>query len=222
MKHVSLLVPRQEAEALLDWLQEQRVIHVEDASERLSGAGPLKRPSLPTDRVDSCIRELRFICETLERFHALKRPFVSTIVSLPARVSEAERRQVLREFDYRPLYELCVTLSDEHQQHIRAAEAAQAEAENLEFFLTLPFEPEQLRALRRTRAWVGSMSAQAWQEMRLDMEAGELAAMQELCAARGARWTCVWWPCGRTRSSSPASCAGTGFPSARCPSSPCP
>jgi len=189
MKHVTLLAPRQTTETLLAWLQHRRLVHVEDAAERLAAGEELKRPVLSTDEADERIRELRHILDLFNEFGALKRPFVQTIVQLRTRVSQAERDEVLRSFDYRPLYEECAGLAQQYREHLRAIEQAQAERENLEFFQALPFGPSELLALRRARAWVGSMPVRQWEALR--GEARELLAVQELRRTKRAVDVCA-------------------------------
>ena len=180
MKHVTLLAPRHATDALLEWLQEQGLVHVEDAAGRLGQGHDLKRPALSAEEQDAHIHRLQFVLRAFDEFGAAKRSLAQTVVSLRTRVGRDERSRVLREFDCVSHYEECTAAVEGHQRHQKAIEAARAEMESLEYFRTLPFGPSELRALRRARAWVGSVSLLAWGDLCADSEASEVLALQEL------------------------------------------
>ena len=191
MKHATLLAPRSESDALVEWLQTLGVLHVEDAAERLSDSEDLKRATVSAEEVDARIRELESVRQTFKDFKAVKKPLAAAVVSLRTRVSVAERRQVLREFDYHPLLEESTAVYRQFQEHQRAIEAAEEEIESLAFFRSLPFSPFDLRALRLTQARIGSFSQQAWDTLRADAEATDLLAVQELRRDKRTVHVCV-------------------------------
>lgn len=191
MKHVTLLVPRCESDAFVKWLQTLGVLHMEDAAERLSESETLKRATVSAEEVDANIRDLESIRQTFKDFKAVKQPLAAAVVSLRTIVSVAERRQVLQEFDYHRLLEESAAASRQFQEHQRAIEAAEAETDSLAFFRSLSFSPTDLRALRLTRARIGSFSLQAWEKLRADAEACDVLAIQELRRQKRAVHVCV-------------------------------
>mgnify|MGYP006303156707 CR=1 FL=1 len=116
MKHVTVLAPRPQANALLDWLQEREVLHVEDPPEEVE-AEELERPAKSTEEVDTRIHELRHILHVFENFDVAESSLADMVVELPTRVTRRERDHVLREFDYRQVYEESTEAADEYYHH---------------------------------------------------------------------------------------------------------
>jgi len=189
MKRVTILAPRSSAGSLVEWLQKLGIVHVEDAVERLGEDADLKRPALPTVEVDNRIRQLEAIEQTFDAHSPRKRSLAENFVTLPARVSQSELQHVADTLQVVPLADECASLAGQIQEHDRAAAAAEAEIESLEFFRTLPFTPEQLRTLRETTAWVGKLDLRAWERLLRDDEAHRLLALQEL--TREKRTVCI-------------------------------
>jgi len=184
MKHVTLLAPRHTTPALLEWLQEEGLVHVEDAAGRLAEAEDLKRPVLSAEEEDAHVHRLQLVLRAFEELGAARRSLAQSLVSLRTRVGRNERSRVLRQFDYVSIYEQCMAAVDGYQRHQKAVEAARTELESLEFFRTLPFGPPEVRALRRTRAWIGTLPLSAWVGLCADPEAAEVLAFQELWRER--------------------------------------
>ena len=180
MKHATLLVPRRQANSLLDWLQEREVFHVEDASEETEGAEELERPAHSTEEVDTRIHELRHALQVFDDFDVAESSLADMVVELPTQVSRRDRERILREFDYRPVYEECAEAATEYHEHQEAIREAEAEISNLEFFEALPFTPDEVRALERTRVWVGTMPAKEFDSLRENPEEWRIVSVQDL------------------------------------------
>jgi len=180
MKRLTVLAPRETSGELVEWLQRLGLVHVEDALGRLGEAGDLKRAALPTDRADDAVRQLELIAQVFDAYAPQKRSLAENFVTLPARVPQSELERIVAEFDPGPLFEECANISEQVQQHQKAIETGDAEMGVLEFFHTLPFGPEELRALREATAWVGTMEARPWDRLQADEEAREVLALQEL------------------------------------------
>jgi V/A-type H+-transporting ATPase subunit I len=184
VKHLTLLAPRGTVAQLTDWLQQLAVIHVEDAAKLVDDdekeAIEFDKPAIPTEDIDNRITELRQILGIFDSFGALESSFIEMMVALPNRVSMAERKHVVSEFDYRPLWEEVRQLEKENHQHETAIEQAKEEYEQLEFFRLLPFEPEDIQALKRVKVWIGSMMADKWEDMKASGDADDICALTEL------------------------------------------
>ncbi len=184
VKHVTLLAPRSSVEGLTGWVQQLSVLHVADAgglidddAESVSG---FEKPSVPTEEADGHIRRLRRTSEIFGDFDALESPFIEMIIALPSRVSLKEREEILSEFDYQPVYEEARGLEEECKKHQARVERLREEYGRLEFFRLLPFEPEDIHSLTRSRVWVGSLMEDKWEALRTSEEAGELLGLTEL------------------------------------------
>lgn len=178
MKYVTVLAPRRQTDSLLDWLQEREVMHVEEPDEE--SAEGLKRPARSTEDVDTRIHELRHILHVFENFGVAESSLADMVVELPRRVTRRERDRVLREFDYRPVYEVCSEADDDYHHHENQIEQAEEEIENLEFFQALPFTPDDVRSLDRARAWMGTLPADQYDSLQENPEEWKIVAVQDL------------------------------------------
>ena len=185
MKHVTLLAPRRSADELVEWLQHRGVLHVENAAERFAEAAhDFQRPARPTEEVDARVRELQHLRDVFDEFGALERSVAELVVTLPTRVDEAERRRVLQEFDYRPVYEEAASVAEKFSRHQAEIASTREEIEDLEFWRALPLDPDHVRSLGRSVAWIVSMPERQWEALRADERAAELFAMQEIGRGR--------------------------------------
>jgi len=180
MKHVTILAPRQASDRLLQWLQRLSLLHVDDAAGHLPEGPDWKRPAFSTETADARIRELSAVTQVFDTFAPVKRPFVQGFVNLPLRVPRAEMERVVEEFDLASLCEECRHIAEQHREHERVLGEAKAELEAREFFDSLPFTLDALDSLRRTCAWIGTISRKDWEALRADERAAELMALQEL------------------------------------------
>ncbi len=180
MKHATLLVPRQRMGPVLDWLQEREVFHVEDASERHPEEDGLERPVQSSEEVQARVHELKHILHVLDNFDVKETSMADMVVQLPALVTPEQRDTIVEEFDYRPVYEECYDAAEEHHRHEAAIEEAREEIHDLEFFLNLPFTPDDLQALEKTTVWIGSMPENEFDELRASPMEAESLVLQDI------------------------------------------
>ena len=191
MKRVALLVPRQRLDDFAAWLQRQRLVHVEDAVDRVGDGDGFKRVGVTSETADARLRELGVIDSVFSLFAPRKRGFIQSFVAVPLRVQRSEMDRLVRDFALGPLYEECNRIAEDYHLHEKAIAAAEAELDTLEFFEKLPFDPEQIHALKRVGAWVGSLDARSWEAMRADPHVADVMALQELLSVKRTVHVCA-------------------------------
>lgn len=192
MQRATFLTPKKDSEALVSLLQQTEFVHVEDITDKIdSEEMPLKRNSLPTEEADHKLARISFIEDLLQRFSPAKRGLVGSIVQVPMVVDEDEVKKLRDEFPLDEMFEQCRELAHEHAENEKSIQAAQAEIEDLMFYIRLPFDLADLNNLKMVKPWMGEVSVKAWQQLRADEWIADKLAVQEVYRQKRTVHLCV-------------------------------
>jgi V/A-type H+-transporting ATPase subunit I len=190
MKRVTFLVARERSDELATALQKLGLVHFEDAVERVASE-EMARERVSPEAAEGVLNEIEQVESVFNEFAPVKRRFLESLVNAPARVQVEEVRRTVHEFDIERLSQQCRRISEAVRELARSLESVETERDAVAFFARLPFELEDLRALRREGVWVGRFTEQKWSRFSADPWVQEHLAAEPLLREKRAVYACV-------------------------------